>query len=160
MGLSVSYAYTCILRCVFGVTCDSCSLQWGWSFRRSDGSLYQIFLYQYQCAEDADPEEFRFMMGLRESASIKPHLRRFAVLSAPVLGPRKPDGSPGDRVNDVLNESIISALAWTKENMSKKGFQPEDAMIAARAETTDKNRRAYGAYFDVVFDEDGYLIGI
>ena len=121
MGLSVSYAYTCILRCVFGVTCDSCSLQWGWSFRRSDGSLYQIFLYQYQCAEDADPEEFRFMMGLRESASIKPHLRRFAVLSAPVFGPRKPDGSPGDRVNDVLTRALFRPLRGPKKICLNKG---------------------------------------
>ena len=42
--------------------------------------------------------------------------------------------------------------------MSKQGFQPEDAIIDHKS--NDKNRRAYGAYFDVELGEDGYLIGI
>jgi len=134
----------CDIMTQLGFTCtidaqDTSELiYWLWNYERSDGSWYNLNLYQYKSIEYAPPEMFRQFMGIMESESVAPELKRFVMMSAPTATLK------GESVNDALNESITTALEWTKENMASKGWMPEAHHTQGAAASA-----AYDKYFDL-----------
>lgn len=87
-----------------------------WYILRPGKKAFMLTLVRYTKVPNA--LKLRSSVGIYERAASVPNQRQFAVLSAPVLDANQAN------VNDQLNKELVAAMAWTKDNMAKKGWMP------------------------------------
>ena len=90
-----------------------------WEIDRPNNEPFVVYLTVHADADKILTDLIASAMAPDEANSLAPNLKRVAVVSSPVMDPKR----PGERAEEKLNAALKKALADAKEKTAEYGWR-------------------------------------